>query len=241
MKKPSRAATLCLILAGSFLLLTCQNALVDKVKKTQEVAASSKIAIVRDTTPIASGATLDWGLVVPGAAAAEVVLSISNSGSADLILDLAKIAIAEATGTEKGLFTIGTKPDSTVTAGKSTALKLSFATLTLGAKSATLTIPTNDVLVPIFTIALAATGQNSGKVATPSFTPEGSTYGTDITVSIASATKGAAIHYSLSTSGTPDDPTNASALFDPAKPIDLTGNGSNTSIKAIAVKLGMDD
>jgi len=66
-------------------------------------------------------------------------------------------------------------------------------------------------------------------VATPTFSPEGGTYGTAQTVTISCTTEGAEIRYTL----TGDDPTEASTLYEGAITISTT-----TTLKAIGYKAG---
>ena len=69
-------------------------------------------------------------------------------------------------------------------------------------------------------------------VATPTFTPEAGTYNEPQTVSIACATEGATIHYTLDGS----DPTESSPVY--SEPISIE---ETTTIKAIAMKEGYDN
>ena len=69
-------------------------------------------------------------------------------------------------------------------------------------------------------------------VTTPTFTPEAGTYNEPQTVSIACATEGATIHYTLDGS----DPTESSPVY--SEPISIE---ETTTIKAIAMKEGYDN
>ncbi len=69
-------------------------------------------------------------------------------------------------------------------------------------------------------------------VATPTFTPESGTYNEPQTVSIACATEGATIHYTLDGS----EPTESSPVY--SEPISIE---ETTNIKAIAMKEGYDN
>lgn len=69
-------------------------------------------------------------------------------------------------------------------------------------------------------------------VATPTFTPEAGTYNEPQTVSIACATEGATIHYTLDGS----EPTESSPVY--SEPISIE---ETTNIKAIAMKEGYDN
>jgi len=80
---------------------------------------------------------------------------------------------------------------------------------------------------PDSTVATAAY-MIAGTVGTPSFSPQAGTYSIDQSVTINCATPGAAIHYTMDGS----TPTGSSATY--AAPISVEGNGTNTTIKAIA-------
>lgn len=74
----------------------------------------------------------------------------------------------------------------------------------------------------------------TSQVATPTFSPAAGVYYSPQTVAIQCPTSGAVIHYTLD--GT--DPTSASAVFDPASPINIS---SVTTVKAVATKSGYLD
>ena len=78
-----------------------------------------------------------------------------------------------------------------------------------------------------------ATATYTIKVATPTFTPEAGTYGEGQNITINCATSGASIYYTTDET----DPTTASTLYD-GTAISVT---ETTTIKAIAVKDGLDD
>jgi|GEM_PF-1807668 len=101
----------------------------------------------------------------------------------------------------------------------------------------------NDVVSYWFTYQIGSSQQDTaqwgfsythtsqpGTVSTPTFSPAGGTYSSAQTVTISSATSGAAIYYT--TDGT--TPTSGSSLY--SSPITVS---SSTTLKAIAVKSGM--
>jgi len=85
------------------------------------------------------------------------------------------------------------------------------------------------------TVATATFVINYSMVSQPQFTPIAGNYMTDQSVSITSATSGATIYYT--TNGT--TPTTASTVY--TAPIAVGGDGTTTTIKAIAVKSGLTD
>ncbi len=121
-------------------------------------------------------------------------------------------------------------------------------TISTGVKTFSVTTPTENCYYKL--VVDCASGSSNGLVtiskieyykvedatpscATPTFTPAGGItfYGSQ-NVAIASTTQGAAIHYTLDGS----DPTSSSSTY--SAPINLT---STTTIKAIAIKNGMED
>ncbi len=71
------------------------------------------------------------------------------------------------------------------------------------------------------------------QVATPVMNPAGGTYGADQSVAITCSTTGATIRYTTDGS----IPNESSTAY--ASPISVAGNGTNMTIKAIAIKVGM--
>ena len=246
-KAASAALAAAAVLFASAASLSCENALYDKVKRTQEIAASSKIVLAHEGAGIPNGAILDLGKIVVGSGAVSVEIVILNAGADTLEIDTDRISITAADGTETGTFTISSRPEAALANAASGSLVLECAALGLGPKRATVTIPTNDVRYGSFTFTVALTGGNAGKAATPTFTPAGGSVGTDIAVNIDCETAGATIHYTMTTwssssaSSTPADPTAASTPYDPQAPIAIAGNGTNAMIKAVAVRNGYDD
>ena len=83
-------------------------------------------------------------------------------------------------------------------------------------------------------IASATYTINYPVAATPVFDPAGGTYATDQTVSITTSTPAATIYYTTDGS----EPTDQSNVFDASSPIVVAGDGTSTTIKAIAVAAG---
>ena len=136
-------ALFCAILTAS-----CPNTLLEKAKRTQEVASSPRIAVTREGIEVESGGAVDLGDFTPGGAAASLTLTLRNAGAAELLIDIAGLAITPDPGAGEELFSLAAAPADRLAAGDSTTLTIRFSTLSLGAKTATLAIPTNDVTLP---------------------------------------------------------------------------------------------
>ena len=87
---------------------------------------------------------------------ADRVFTVKNTGNLDLTLS--GNPLVSVSGTDAALFTVTVLPTTPVTAGTSTTFTVHFVPATLGAKSASLSIASNDSTVNPFTIALTGTG-----------------------------------------------------------------------------------
>ena len=82
-------------------------------------------------------------------------------------------------------------------------------------------------------VASAAYAINYSQVSTPNFSLAAGTYPTDQSVTISCATSGAVIHY------TTDATTPSSSSPSYAGPISVAGNGTTSTVKALAIEEGM--
>jgi hypothetical protein len=114
--------------------------------------------------------------------AADTTIVIQNTGASDLDLNVAGITLALGSGTETGTFSLVTSPSATLASGAKTTLTLRFVPASVGAKTATISIPSNDIKTPVFTFTMNGTG----------FTMTLSTVSVTV-VTYASATSGGAI------------------------------------------------
>lgn len=72
-------------------------------------------------------------------------------------------------------------------------------------------------------------------VATPSFSPVAGTYAEDLMVTIGTTTEGATIYFTTDGS----DPTTTDSIY--TTPIPVSGHGTNMTVKALAVKPGLEN
>ena len=98
--------------------------------------------------------TVSFGTVDTNASP-NLVFTILSAGSQDLTLTGSPAV--SVSGTNAAAFTVTVQPTSPVTAGNSTTFTVKFAPGTIGAKSAALSIASNDANSP-FTVALSGTG-----------------------------------------------------------------------------------
>ena len=115
-------------------------------------------------TSIASGGSVDFGGVIVGSTA-DLVFTIANHGAADLMLTGSPDKVV-VDGSDADFFTVTAEPASPVAAGGTTTFTVRFAATSVGMKSATLTIASNDAAQSPFTIALLATAHLAAPVST---------------------------------------------------------------------------
>ena len=108
-------------------------------------------------TDLASGsASVDFGTVLAPARSVRRFL-IRNTGNLDLTLGNRTV-----TGPQASEFTLGTPTATTLVAGATTFLDVTFAPGAPGTRAATLTIASNDPDTPSFVITLTGTGASVG-------------------------------------------------------------------------------
>jgi hypothetical protein len=106
--------------------------------------------------------TAEVGFEIP------ITFSLRNKGTAPLLLNGAP----SITGTGAASFVLEEYSVSTFVAGASTTFKITFWPQTVGPKTATLTIPSNDPDKPNFTLQLSGTAQSTFPVAPTLITPQ---------------------------------------------------------------------
>lgn len=122
-----------------------------------------KIGVSSADGALGSGAALDFGSVAIGTAGAERPLVISNTGGGALVIPSGSDGIA-LSGADVSEFSIKSAPSSlTVSKGGTVGMTLLFAPVSIGTKSAVLTIKSNDPELASYTINLTGTG-NEGAI-----------------------------------------------------------------------------
>lgn len=120
----------------------------------------------------------------------------------------------------------------TVTAQPALGYELATLTYTYGTTTSNINMETMKFVMPASDVTVNATFTELAAVATPTFTPAAGSYISVQLASIACATEGATIYYTLD--GT--DPTTESAVYAEAFTVSTT-----TTVKAFAVKEGMNN
>jgi cysteinyl-tRNA synthetase len=123
----------------------------------------SHINIQINGKEIASGNSYDFGAVKLNTAQ-QVIVSIENTGPENLLLtDNPPVSIS---GADASLFAVQSQPASPVEPYSSRDFTLVFTPLNLGAKTATLSIESNDPDEGVYTVDLHGTGSETDGVAT---------------------------------------------------------------------------
>jgi len=216
------------------LTAACTNPLLDRVTSAVEVATGPRMALCAGATDLQSGGVQGFGSVYIGGSL-EKPFTIRNTGKADLILSGgAPVAIS---GTDVDQFRLSAPPGlDTIPIGQSTTFTLCFSPTSVGAKTATVTVESNDPGMSVFTLTVEGTGLYNGTVSRPKFNPGQGTVRPEQTVSIECLTTGATIYYTVDGS---DPAVSTARIFDPAAPIALMAGV--VTIKAMGVKAGMED
>lgn len=143
-------------------MLACTNPLLAKAKDVQTKAASPVITINKgDGTALASSAEIDFGAVGIGNSR-NVILTVSNTGSTVLQLNNESFKFTLDDGTSDETFSLPSIPADVAPAG-STTFTIRFSDDMIGSYGATLTIKSNDVAMPEFSIRLKGIVLSSDK------------------------------------------------------------------------------
>lgn len=153
-------ATILVILAvvlATTALSACKNPLAGEAKTIQAQASSPRIIVTMPNGAVlANGGSYDFGALGIGDAKS-LTLTIANSGKTALSIADSAVALASSDGTETGIFSIVQKPVNNIAVGDNGKLIISTSSLTEGIKYATLTIASNDVTTPTFSIHCQST------------------------------------------------------------------------------------
>lgn len=123
------------------------------------------ISVKQGSTNIPNGTgSFNYGSVAPGSSSS-VTFTILNTGNGSL--NLTGSPMVQISGTDASLFTVTAQPYSPVSPnGGSTTFTLRFAPTSLGAKTATVSIASNDPNIGAYTFTVTGTGSNTGEEIT---------------------------------------------------------------------------
>jgi hypothetical protein len=105
---------------------------------------------------VPNGGNYDFGEVNVNSQIAAATFTITNSGSADLILSGSPMVGID--GVDAAMFSIGTQPSSPVAASQSTIFTIIFSPSSVGPKAAVVHIPNNDSDEAGYSFWVAGTG-----------------------------------------------------------------------------------
>lgn len=136
---------------------SCSNPLAAAAQTARTMAVAPSLSLSVSDKTIASGGTLNVDPVFISESA-DTTITIKNSGTNDLDMDVSGITLTLGSGVESGTFSIENPPAATLVSGATTTLTLRFAPASIGAKSATISIPSNDARTPVFSFTATGTG-----------------------------------------------------------------------------------
>jgi hypothetical protein len=121
-----------------------------------EGGTNPEINVFQGSTNLLSGGNYDFGSVLGGASSPEITFTVENLGTTDLHLTgTPRVVIS---GPDAAMFVVGTQPATPVTPSGNTPFTITFTPASLGAKTATVTIASDDADENPYVFSLTGTG-----------------------------------------------------------------------------------
>jgi len=157
-----RSAVLAIVLlvaalAAAAVFGSCSNPLAAAAQTARTQAVAPVLALSVSGKSVVSGDTLNVDSVFVSNTA-ETTIIIKNSGTNELDINTSGITLTLGSGTETGTFSLNNSPSATLASGAMTTLVLRFVPASVGAKSAAISIPSNDAKTPVFSFTVTGTG-----------------------------------------------------------------------------------
>ncbi len=149
-----------LLMAGLTILVlfSCKNNLIDEIDVMRADAISPVLVIAYGTdSTLKDEGNYDFDQVSVGKSN-EVTFTIKNSGESPLSIDLSGLVMTMGSDTEEDTFTLTATPAAEVAVDGTTSFTVSFTPESEGAKSARVTIPSNDFNTPSCSFTLTGAG-----------------------------------------------------------------------------------
>ncbi len=162
-QRKSFASTGILVIMLSITLAGCENALVEAVNTVRTETAAPRFNLIDAAS---NQILINGNLEFPATSVTgnvDIQLTAANTGRSNLVIDLAKIDLAMDSATEPDTFSIKEKPLLIIPTGGSANITLNFKPSSLGTKTATLTITTNDVSNLKFLFTVSGLGVSTAK------------------------------------------------------------------------------
>jgi hypothetical protein len=144
-----------LVASMTLLVSGCDNPLFTTIKQIVDDALAPKLpsmVLEQDVITVPDGGVFDCGSIAESTTR-DVTFTINNTGSGQL--ELTNIPPVALSGSE---FSVMQQPSPLVPAGGSTDFVIRFAPLTIGSKSGTIYVPSNDDAIGTFTFTVLGTG-----------------------------------------------------------------------------------
>ena len=163
----------------------------------------SEIEVVQGATPLLDGAgSYDFGNVLQGQSSGDISFDINNTGSGDLVLSGA--TRVDISGTNAGDFILVTDASTPIGPSSSGSFVIRFTPLGGGARTATVTLTTNDLDEGTYTFDLFGTGITPEIAVTQGATPLPTPAGTHNFGNVLQGQSSSDINFTITNSGTGD-------------------------------------
>lgn len=137
------------------LLISCKSPISPQVDTSSTKTPVPAISVAQGTAALASTASFDFGSTTTSSSAAPVTFTITDSGTADLVLS-GSPAVA-LSGADAADFSVTEPAVTTISPSQSTSFEITFAPSTVGAKNASLSIADNVDGQSPYTLRLTGT------------------------------------------------------------------------------------
>gem|GEM_PF-1898415 len=139
-------------------LVGCSNPLAKEAQAIRAEASSPILTLsLSDNSALNSGAKIDFGMVSVGSIC-DIEFTIKNTGTNELVIDVAGMLVTPNSATETGSFSVSVVPSTKIAPNEASSFKIRFTPVSDGTKTASITIPTNDVRTPSFSLTIEGKG-----------------------------------------------------------------------------------
>jgi hypothetical protein len=139
------------------LLMTCENPLLALIEyKVAKSKGDPNIVVTYKGAAVAPGATVDIGNAVSGGAPKSVGFTIENSGRVQLVLSGSPLIVIG--GANAAMFSLSTLPYASIAPSTNSPFFIEFAPTSVGLKTATMTISSDDPDTGTFTCTVNGRG-----------------------------------------------------------------------------------
>lgn len=144
-------------IASALLFWGCENPILSVVKtQVAKAAGNPDIQVSRGAVVVPSGGSSNAGSSMVGTSAKVISFTVQNVGKS--ALQLTGTPIVALGGADLASYSLGTLPFVTINAGQNSTFTLEFAPISLGGKTITVSIPSDDPDTPTYSITVTGQG-----------------------------------------------------------------------------------